>query len=420
MKSGKRHKKVLNGARQRGGLIPSWVIYCLITVATLAGSTTVTLRTLTDWREAEWQYQEMSIDVERLRKKNEELRKELERLHADPSAVEYAAHGRLYMVRPDEVVVPLDDSPAAVMSAAHAEPPPIEDDNQSLSYLVLALYCGTAILGGFLVVKSLIVLLRYMGRGQISNGPPSSPTDYGDNQRRASAVPSSLVFALFCGLIMAVGFTFSAEKYFGAITLRYGREDLRSRREHLLDAQRRLLLSREEELSPSVLEKRARESGMRPARPSDAPPEGRNVKGGVRTIIIDETGSIRAPAITPLSFKLILMILALFGGSLALTLSPAAGLSALLSRLRTPSIGIERAPGSKYLAVVDFLFSTKEVEETFKPIVADWRTEYFEAVKQKRAWKARWVSVRYSYSFIASMGLSRIFSFIQSLTRAGR
>jgi hypothetical protein len=50
---------------------------------------------------------------------------------------------------------------------------------------------------------------------------------------------------------------------------------------------------------------------------------------------------------------------------------------------------IARAPGTRLLALVDFVCSPKTVEQTFRPLVADWRYEYFEALKQNRKWKAR-------------------------------
>lgn len=73
------------------------------------------------------------------------------------------------------------------------------------------------------------------------------------------------------------------------------------------------------------------------------------------------------------------------------------------------------APGTWWLQLVDFFFSPKTVEQTFKPIVADWRTEYTEALHQKRFLKARWINVRYTYHFIMAMGLSKLFSIIKSV-----
>jgi hypothetical protein len=77
--------------------------------------------------------------------------------------------------------------------------------------------------------------------------------------------------------------------------------------------------------------------------------------------------------------------------------------------------GIKKAPGQVLLSFVDFLFSPKTVKHTFKPLIADWRYEYFEALKQGRSWKARWISVRYRFSFINAMTLSKVFSLLKQI-----
>jgi len=78
---------------------------------------------------------------------------------------------------------------------------------------------------------------------------------------------------------------------------------------------------------------------------------------------------------------------------------------------------IKNAPGLKLLSIVEFFFSPTTVEETFKPTVADWHSEYFEALKQKKFWRARWISVRYTYRFIVAMGLSKVLFAIRSVAR---
>jgi hypothetical protein len=81
---------------------------------------------------------------------------------------------------------------------------------------------------------------------------------------------------------------------------------------------------------------------------------------------------------------------------------------------------LHRPPGNRLLTIVDFLYSPKTIEETFKPIVADWRTEYFEALTQGRTWKARWISIRYTCSFIVSMSLSKVYALFKSFRSAGK
>lgn len=76
------------------------------------------------------------------------------------------------------------------------------------------------------------------------------------------------------------------------------------------------------------------------------------------------------------------------------------------------------APGTRLLSVAEFFYSPKTVEEVFKPIIADWRTEYFDALTQNRSLKARWISVRYKYHFVLAMGLSKVYSLFRSILSA--
>jgi hypothetical protein len=81
---------------------------------------------------------------------------------------------------------------------------------------------------------------------------------------------------------------------------------------------------------------------------------------------------------------------------------------------------VKKAPGTTLLSIVEFLFAPKTVEGTFNPIVADWRNEFFEALKQGRTRKARWISIRYTYSFILAMSLSKVFAFFKSVISVGK
>lgn len=79
---------------------------------------------------------------------------------------------------------------------------------------------------------------------------------------------------------------------------------------------------------------------------------------------------------------------------------------------------IELAPGSRLLSIADFFYSAKTVEEVFEPIIADWRTEYFEALKQNRTIKARWISLRYKYDFAKAMGANKAYSLFRGILSA--
>ncbi len=94
--------------RQRGGVIPAWVIFGMIILAAFAICVAVTLRTRTRMAIASEQYVRMQTDVEGLRNSNQSLRSDIERLRTDPRAIEVAARSRLNMVRANEIVVPIE------------------------------------------------------------------------------------------------------------------------------------------------------------------------------------------------------------------------------------------------------------------------------------------------------------------------
>lgn len=94
--------------RRRGGLIPAWVIFGMIILGTFAICVAVTMRTRTRMSLASDQYVRMQADVEGLRNANQSLRVEIEKLRTDPRTIEAAARSRLNMVRPNEIVVPVE------------------------------------------------------------------------------------------------------------------------------------------------------------------------------------------------------------------------------------------------------------------------------------------------------------------------
>lgn len=94
--------------RQRGGVIPAWVIFGMIILATFAICVAVTTRTRTRMALASQQYVRMQMDVEGLRNANKSLRVEIEKLSTDPRTIEAAARSRLNMVRANEIVIPVE------------------------------------------------------------------------------------------------------------------------------------------------------------------------------------------------------------------------------------------------------------------------------------------------------------------------
>lgn len=64
---------------------------------------------------------------------------------------------------------------------------------------------------------------------------------------------------------------------------------------------------------------------------------------------------------------------------------------------------LKHPPGTRLLAIAEFLYQKETVEGIFAQIVCDWRTDYFDALKEKRKWKARWISIRGHYEFYSAM-----------------
>lgn len=94
--------------RRRGGLIPSWVIFGMIILATAFLCGAVTMRTSAERGAASAEYEVISSEVRNLSKSNAALKAEVSRLRNNRRAIETAARTRLNMVRTNEYVVPTE------------------------------------------------------------------------------------------------------------------------------------------------------------------------------------------------------------------------------------------------------------------------------------------------------------------------
>lgn len=94
--------------RKRGGVIPAWVVFGTIILATFSICVAVTMRTRARMSLASQQYVRMQTAVEGLRNSNQSLRLEIEKLRTDPRTIEAAARSRLNMVRANEIVIPVE------------------------------------------------------------------------------------------------------------------------------------------------------------------------------------------------------------------------------------------------------------------------------------------------------------------------
>ena len=94
--------------RRRGGLVPSWVVFGAIILATFALCVTVTMRTHAEMRTASQQYEKINSEVETLRNSNAALASEVKRLRTDKRSIESAAREQLKMARVNEIIVPIE------------------------------------------------------------------------------------------------------------------------------------------------------------------------------------------------------------------------------------------------------------------------------------------------------------------------
>ena len=94
--------------RRRGGIIPSWVLFATIILATFALCVTAISSANAEKRAASEEYEHVNTDVEKLRSTNAQIETEVQRLRSDPRAIEAAARARLNMVRANEIIVPVE------------------------------------------------------------------------------------------------------------------------------------------------------------------------------------------------------------------------------------------------------------------------------------------------------------------------
>ncbi len=88
--------------------VPTWVILAMIIVAAGAVCCTVVVRSQAELRTSALQHQGMISQIDSLREANRTLQVEINHLTSDSNAIELAARQRLGMVRPNDVVVPIE------------------------------------------------------------------------------------------------------------------------------------------------------------------------------------------------------------------------------------------------------------------------------------------------------------------------
>jgi cell division protein FtsL len=89
-------------------LIPSWVFLAMILLATMGICSTVIVRSRAELSAATVEYSRMSSEIASMHRSNTSLQVEIRRIASDPSTIESAARERLGMVRPNDIIVPIE------------------------------------------------------------------------------------------------------------------------------------------------------------------------------------------------------------------------------------------------------------------------------------------------------------------------
>ena len=92
----------------RGTRVPFWSIFATVMLAATAVCATVILSSNSQLRVASNEYQRMAAQIISLHQTNQRLEVDVRRITSDTKAIETAARERLGMVRPTDVVVPIE------------------------------------------------------------------------------------------------------------------------------------------------------------------------------------------------------------------------------------------------------------------------------------------------------------------------
>lgn len=93
--------------------IPSWVLLAMILLATLGICSTVIVRSRAELNASTNEYNRMNSEIASMRRSNTSLQLEIRRMANDPTTIESAARERLGMVRPSDIIVPIESLRAA-------------------------------------------------------------------------------------------------------------------------------------------------------------------------------------------------------------------------------------------------------------------------------------------------------------------
>jgi cell division protein FtsB len=91
-------------------LIPSWILLAMILLATLGVCATVIVRSKGEFKASTAEYGRLNTEIASMRRTNTSLQSEIRRMASDPGTIESAARERLGMVRPTDIIVPIESA----------------------------------------------------------------------------------------------------------------------------------------------------------------------------------------------------------------------------------------------------------------------------------------------------------------------
>ena len=98
---------IVASAQRAVAFVPSWILLGMILMAAAGICTTVVLRARAQFHLSQAQHNQMSTDIDVLRRSNAALQVEIRRMTTEPATIESTARERLGMVRPTDIIVPV-------------------------------------------------------------------------------------------------------------------------------------------------------------------------------------------------------------------------------------------------------------------------------------------------------------------------
>jgi len=102
---------IIRTARQAFYGVPSWILLAMILLAGVGICSAVVVKARAQRTASAVQHGQMASEIEVMRRTNVALQAEIRRMTTEPATIELAARERLGMVRPTDIVVPVQTRP---------------------------------------------------------------------------------------------------------------------------------------------------------------------------------------------------------------------------------------------------------------------------------------------------------------------